>query len=560
MVALGPFVKAKESVGVFTRRRPSLRALLASRSGRFDRAHAILPSTLAAGESARLTVQAWDEYERLHRDVGVRFRVESTDPESTHPDYVRFDPGHEGVTRVDDVAFRTPGVQYLVLVHESTGGRFVSNPVRVTDGDPERRLFWADLHLHSLRSDGTGSVERGLSFGRDVMALDVVAYTDHDTMGFFIPPSWQRRRMHDRHFDETRTAVEAHNDPGEFVTLFAYEWTKQPNVGGHINVYFDDAESAELFDSMDDETNTYERLWARLREWNEESAGEALTIPHHPAESMYPFDFSATDYDDDLAPLVEVYSQWGSSERPGCAGNRFPLEMGQGEVDEPGHYAQDALRMGYRVGMTASADYHGPHPGHSLIHAKPHLPSLAEWLEDGLGWSSIWRMWNEQSYPGGLHAFYAPELSRESAFEALRSRRVYGTTQPHRIRVDFSVDGVAVGERDSTVRVDALAAEREIRVSVAATAPLRTVEVVKNNEPWRTVESDADAGVAPTEDRDAYVVERSWTDASPVAGMRWDDERGTDDDVYYVRVTQAARRGEYPGMAWAGPIWVGSDD
>jgi hypothetical protein len=33
--------------------------------------------------------------------------------------------------------------------------------------------------------------------------------------------------------------------------------------------------------------------------------------------------------------------------------------------------------------------------------------------------------------------------------------------------------------------------------------------------------------------------------------MRWDDERGTDTDVYYLRVRQADG-----GMAWAGPLWI----
>lgn len=36
--------------------------------------------------------------------------------------------------------------------------------------------------------------------------------------------------------------------------------------------------------------------------------------------------------------------------------------------------------------------------------------------------------------------------------------------------------------------------------------------------------------------------------------MQWDDDRGTDADVYYLCVFQADG-----GMAWAGPLWVGTD-
>jgi hypothetical protein len=267
---------------------------------------------------------------------------------------------------------------------------------------------------------------------------------------------------------------------------------------------------------------------------------------------MYPFDFASVDYDDEMAPLVEVYSQWGSSERPGDDGNRFPLAMGQGEIETEGHYVRDAHRLGYRVGMLGSADYHGPHPGHSLVHARPHLPSLSEWRRRGLGWGNVWRVWDEESYPGGLTAFLAPQLERSAVFDALRSRSVYATTQPHRILVEFRVNGVDVAEQSDAVRVTSTETPRRVTVDVAGTAPVASVAVVKNNAVWRRFEGteDADAGL------DAYTVSTEWTDETPLSGMSWDDRRGTDGDVYTVRVRQAAADGDHPGTAWVGPIWV----
>ena len=335
------------------------------------------------------------------------------------------------------------------------------------------------------------------------------------------------------------------------MTLPAYEWTKQPNMGGHLNVYFEDADDATLFDSLAAGTRTYEGLWERLREWDRDHDTRVVTIPHHPAEAMYPFDFSAVEYDDEFAPLVEVYSQWGSSEAPAGEDNPFPLAMGQGEIDEPGHYVRDAHRLGYKVGMVGSADFHGPFPGHSIIHARPHLPSLAEWRRGGLGWGNVWRVWDEPSYPGGLTAFLAPELTREAVFSALRSRSVYATTQPDRILVDFRVNGVDVADQTDAVVVDAPDATREVAVDVAGTAPIERVSIVKNNETWRTVEGTED----PDADLDAYTASGAWTDETPITGMAWDEDRGTEGDVYTVRVRQASA-GEHPGMAWVGPIWV----
>lgn len=526
--------------------RPSVRQLLDSRTSTFETVHCVLPSNAVTDEEVELTASAWDEYERLV-EPDVSFRCVATDPDATLPEVVAFDGRKSRTT--ERVTFETPGTHYVQLERRDTGETVTSNPVVVAEEPPEYGLYWGDLHFHSRFSDGVGSVEKGLSFARDVVGLDVAACTDHDTMGFFIPPSWQRRRMHEEYFGRIKDAGAEAHDPGEFVSLMAYEWTQQPNVGGHINVYFDTVEDAELFDSRMDGVETYEGLWDRLCDWKRETGHDVLTIPHHTAEAKYPFDFSGTEYDDGMAPLVEVHSRWGSSECPGEEGNPNPIRMGDGEVDEPGHYAQDALRLGHRVGLMASSDIHGPRPGRSNVHVPPHLPDPSTLLEDGLGWGLVWRLWNEPSYPGGLVAFYAPELTREAIFESLKRRRVYGTTQPARIVVSFSIDGTRLRDGDHRVQVSDPTTERQVSVSVAGTAPLTAVEVIKNNDVWRTYEGEStDPGSF-----DGYTMEAEYVDDAPVRGMDWDRRRGSDDDVYYVRVRQIDE-----GMAWAGPLWAGT--
>ncbi len=537
--------KLGDTLRTFAANRPTLGQLRRSRRRRFDEAHVILPSNAVVGEPVTATTLLWDEYERRLTDFDGEFAVDSTDAAATYPETLSVVPGHDGRRQAPDVTFETPGIQYLTLWRD--GQRFVSNPVVVSESDPERRLYWGDIHLHSQFSDGAGSMAKGLRFGRDEMDLDVAAYADHDTMGFFIPPKLQRRRMRRRYFDEMKDVVDDFYDPGEFVTLFAYEWTRQPHKGGHVNVYYESPDDAELFDSISGGTNTYEKLWRRLREWRENHDDRVLTAPHHSAEGIYPFDFASTDYDDEMAPLVQVYSQWGSSMRPEADGNPKPMTMGEGEVGTPGHYVHDALRMGHRVGFVASSDYHGPRPGLSNIHLDPHLPTLSELREDGLGWGHVWRVWNESSYAGGLVAFHATDLTRETIFDALENRQVYGTSQPHRIVAEFSIDGVAVSDPTSDVEIDTPDASREIEYRVAGTAPLERVTVVKNTRDWHVIEGTDDEAA----DLDSYVVEGSMEDDAPVEGMQFDEERGTDADVYYLRVQQAGG-----GMAWVGPLWV----
>jgi hypothetical protein len=536
-----------DPVRSFARGAPSPVALYRSRRSTFGDLHLVAPSTVEPGERVSLTLQAWDRFERLVPGFDGAVDLRTTDPAATLPERVRFRGEENGLTRVEGVRFGTPGTHYVTAEHD--GVRAVGNPIAVRE-DPEYRVLWGDIHLHSRFSDGAGSMDRGFAFGRDVMDLDVVAYTDHDTMGFFVPPTLQRWLMRWHNLSRIRERVEAHHEPGRFVTLFGYEWTKQPNAGGHINCYFETVEDAPLFDSRHPQSDTYESLWERLRVWREETGHEVVTVPHHPAEEMYPFDFSATDYDDELAPLVEVYSQWGSSEYPSREGNRKPIGgIAKGEVRERGHFGQDALALGNRVGFVAGSDFHGPRPGHSLIHVDPHLPSLAEWLRDGLGWGQIWRMWDERSYPGGLTAFYAPERTREAVFASLRDRQVYGTTQPDRVLVSLSVGGLRLRDAESVRRLSRPDEPRTVEVRVAGTAPIETVEVLKNNAVWRTF-----AGGDGPEGFESHVADARFEDDAPVRGLSYaeGDDRGTDEDAYYVRVVQSNG-----GMAWAGPVWVG---
>ncbi|MFB6124000.1 MAG: hypothetical protein ABEJ78_11150 [Haloferacaceae archaeon] len=123
-------MKAKETVAVFARNAPSPRESLANRTGRFDELHGILPSTATPGEPLSLTVQAWDQCERLLADFDGTVAADATDPDATYPRTVSFGTAADGVVRTEDVQFETPGVQYLTLTTER-GQQFVSNPVRV---------------------------------------------------------------------------------------------------------------------------------------------------------------------------------------------------------------------------------------------------------------------------------------------------------------------------------------------------------------------------------------------------------------------------------------------
>jgi hypothetical protein len=172
---------------------------------------------------------------------------------------------------------------------------------------------------------------------------------------------------------------------------------------------------------------------------------DALAIPHHPG---YPVGICGKnwDYHDErLSPFVEIYSLHGCSETPvGVQPLLTPGSwMGPGGAEG---CVQAGLARGHKLGIIASSDSHGGHPG---------------------------------VYDQGLIAAYARGLTRPSLWEAFQRRRVYAVTGD-RIQLDFSVNGCPMG---STCRG---AGKRLLRVSAVGWDKVERVEIIKNSQVLHT--------------------------------------------------------------------------
>jgi hypothetical protein len=120
---------------------------------------------------------------------------------------------------------------------------------------------------------------------------------------------------------------------------------------------------------------------------------------------------------------------------------------------------------------------------------------------------------------------WAPELTRQAIWEALRARRCYATTGS-KIGLRFWLSDLFMGEEGQARNA------RTIRVESHGEAPVILVEIVKNGR----------------------VVAR-WDPHRPRldAEFEWDDRDGAEreTDYYYARVRQ--HDGEW---AWASPVWL----
>lgn len=292
----------------------------------------------------------------------------------------------------------------------------------------ERNLYWGEIHTHTSLSDGNGTPGENFEVAR--RQLDFWAMADHafDEVTFArdYPKMKPDGQLLNDHWDEVQELCRAYEDPGRFVPFLAYEWTNFQY--GHHNVYYLE------YDQPIRMPPTLPELYESLR------GVDAFVIPHHTA---YPVGVCGKDWrfhDERLSPFVEIYSLHGSSEEP--TGIQPILTygswMGPGAS---GGSVQEGLARGYKLGIMASSDSHGDHPG---------------------------------AYDNGLLGAYAGELTRHSLWEAFRLRRIYGVTGD-RIVLGFSINGQPMG---SVLQAEG---KRAIVVSVVGWDKVERVDIVRNN-------------------------------------------------------------------------------
>ncbi|MHA1699562.1 MAG: DUF3604 domain-containing protein, partial [Promethearchaeota archaeon] len=487
------------------------------------------PSTVIPGETFEFQVQAWDDWERLSASYTgkIEFFLESynitTLEEMTGQDAwilpseyrftgTSFDQGlipPYKISAVDGLdhgkhsfqaSINEEGIHYIHVIDDQ-GHHSASNPIIVHDNARYERLFWGDIHGHSGLCDGSGYLNDMWGFARNVALLDFAAITTHDdwtdyygTGGFLASSAWELAK---------KTANLWH-DPGRFVTLVAWEWTSQLKGYGHMCVYFR-GDDGPMFSSSYPEYESQDKLWTALYDWKQqvEDGNDVITIPHHTAFGSSHMWFDWSYYDPEFVPLVEVYSAHGSSER--IHDNR---SIAAGEATIHGHHVQDALAMGYKLGLMASSDTHDGRLGHPILHTDANNRFQYPYTMIGLQGGGF-RF--AETEVGGLVGIFARELNRECIFDALKNRACFGTTHVCRPYIKFSINGLETGKNHSTIYLDGNNLTRTINIFVAAegNTQISNITIVKNKVDFFSI----------IPDRRVYRV--NFTDSTDLTGMNY---------------------------------------
>ncbi len=440
--------------------------------GSATRLDVVVPSHFRPEGPTPFRVRAFDEFENP-------CYVHSGDVQATHLSSAKTSQDNLDIVLADEKEAGLPRIQGT---DRRSGLRGLSNPSLIESPSDSEHVYWGILHGMFFNQR---PLDYYFEYAREVADLDFCA-GQHFSYEAALPGVWAK----------TRETVSGFYDPGRFVTFLGVEC--DPGPCGHKIILYRDTEVPPLLAEqrpavrsgrylkrkLDPDTvrcDSVEDMWQALHALGK---GRVMVTAHHTADWQY--------HDPVLQRLAEIYSKWGTCEYPGN-----PLDLRP--AMPPREYVQDALGLGYHLGIIAGGDTHDSRPGNQA----PEPFGL--------------------EFPDGLTAVFATALTREAIWEALWQRRTYGTTGA-RILLQFDVNDTPMGGQVS------LRGPAEIEVEAVGTAPIQSIEVIRDNQVihcWRG--------------RNEHVRLDYADDAAP-SGY---------DHTYYVRLTQTDGQ-----MAWSSPVWV----
>ncbi|MGH2806090.1 MAG: DUF3604 domain-containing protein [Actinomycetota bacterium] len=307
---------------------------------------------------------------------------------------------------------------------------------------PDLWLAHADLHNHTLQSDGAGDPAAAFASMRSA-GLDIAALTDHTTLGLTDPPGLSSCSecaallgVDETEWQRTRELADAAQEDGAFTAIRGFEWSS-PSMG-HVNVWF----SERWVDPLHTAGGT-----------SGEGAGQFM---HGESDGRFPQEFSlALDTVVRTLPTtgssMSLFYRWLDSDPhdpvfpgglDGIAGFNHPgREVGrfgyfkfeprlrdrlvsvevfnrredyifEGTDEGAQSPINECLNAGWRVGLLGVTDEHGTDWGYP----------------DGKGRTGLW----------------VKSLDRAGVREAMEARRFF-STRLRGLRVDASANGVQMG-------------------------------------------------------------------------------------------------------------------
>jgi len=384
-----------------------------------------------------------------------------------------------------EVQLRTPLDFYAVTDH----AMFLGLVKEAADTSTEFSKYAVAKSIHDINNPDnmgiTSTINRVQNFGSfipDTLAGIQQGTIDGELVNDVIRRAWL----------DTIAAADQYNDPGNFTTFVAYEYTSATDDRGnlHRNVIFRGSDKLPAVPFSRLNSQNPEGLWDWMDDLRAQGI-ESLAIPHNSNGSngqMFKLvDWAGNPLDDAYAdrrlrnePLVEITQIKGTSDtHPLLSPNDewadfeiYSLRVGTTLHSEPsGGYVRQALQNGlaleakgvrnpFRFGLVAASDTHvaassddestffskaGLLDGESLGRGSTPVPFLygavirllaPEILTEVDGKTYITGGGFESWSASGIAGVWAEENTREAIYDAFRRKETFATSGP-RIKVRF---------------------------------------------------------------------------------------------------------------------------
>ncbi|MFW6309286.1 MAG: DUF3604 domain-containing protein [bacterium] len=289
-------------------------------------------------------------------------------------------------------------------------------------------LYWGDSHTN-IHTDHMDTIDKTYDFAREILDFFPVAYYpfyyyEKDGLGI---ETCSHKKEFDQDWEKIKEMVKKYNNPGHFITFPGYEWHGNRRYYGDHNVFYLE-EDKPLTDIQD-----VKELYNFLKK------NSGIAIPHHTGYKVRERGKDWSYFDPEVSPLAEIYSAHGSSE-----GSNTPFNLDNNKSMGPRSTSgciQEGLKKGYKFGIIASGDSHFRIPG----------------------------VWGR-----GLMGVYAEKLTRESLWEAFKSRRTIAITGD-RIKAKLLTDNGFMGEEVAD-------ASPEFKVIAEGSGYIDRIDLLKNNQ------------------------------------------------------------------------------
>ena len=378
---------------------------------------AIVPATVKVGEPFEVAVRALDEFGNpTDKYIGdVELAVKGAKAHGL-PQSVHFDGSTSNAKKIFGCIIDEEGFWNLQIKDSSHGYLAYSNASKA-EKQPDKYLYWGDMHGQTRQTVGTGMLDDYYSFSRDKACIQFTGWQGNDF------------EVSDATWADIRKYTQKFNEEGKFLVYLGYEWSGTTPQGGDHNVYFlhDNADfypssnwtatSVDKKNNANPITELHEKL---------EKREDVLLIPHIGGR------YANLDYFNyDYSSVIEIHSHHGTFE----------------------WFAFDAMKRHMPVGFIAASDDHTCRVGLSYP-LSGHGKSASGAFDVASGFTGA----------------YAEALTKEAVWKALKSRHCYASTFD-RIYLHTALGTLEMGDAGEA------SADEQLKLEAAGSYPIEKYEV-----------------------------------------------------------------------------------